>query len=265
MPSHRLLLRAGYVRQLGSGHLFAPAARQARQRPGRADHPRGAGPDRRPGDGDAGRPPGRHLAGERSLRRDRAGAGPLQGSQRAGHGPRDDPRGGRRHPARRHRQVVPPAADAGLSLPDEVARRATRPRRPDPRPRVRHEGRLQLRPGRGRPGRQLRGAARRLQSGPSSASASTPSPSRRTSGSWAGRQAHEFMVLNPAGEDVLVLCEACGYAANRQVAIVPKPDPAPEEPLAARGGRDARHDDHRDARRVPRASARSARPRPPSS
>ena len=71
-------------------------------------------------------------------------------------------------------------------------------------------------------------------------------------GIMGGSQAHEFMVLNPAGEDVLVLCEACGYAANRQVAVVPKPDPAPEEPLPARGGRDARHDDDRHARRVPR-------------
>jgi prolyl-tRNA synthetase len=39
------------------------------------------------------------------------------------------------------------------------------------------------------------------------------------------------MVLNPAGEDVLVLCESCGYAANRQIAVVPKPDPAADEPL----------------------------------
>jgi prolyl-tRNA synthetase len=46
-----------------------------------------------------------------------------------------------------------------------------------------------------------------------------------------GSLAHEFMVLNPAGEDVLVLCENCDYAANRQVAVVPKPDPAPEDPL----------------------------------
>ena len=37
-------------------------------------------------------------------------------------------------------------------------------------------------------------------------------------GIMGGSRAHEFMVLNPAGEDVLVLCEACGYAANRQVA-----------------------------------------------
>jgi len=50
-------------------------------------------------------------------------------------------------------------------------------------------------------------------------------------GMMGGSQAHEFMVLNPAGEDVLVLCESCDYAANRQVAVVPKPDPAPEEAL----------------------------------
>jgi prolyl-tRNA synthetase len=50
-------------------------------------------------------------------------------------------------------------------------------------------------------------------------------------GMMGGSQAHEFMVLNPAGEDVLVLCEHCDYAANRQIAIVPKPDPAPEEAM----------------------------------
>jgi prolyl-tRNA synthetase len=50
-------------------------------------------------------------------------------------------------------------------------------------------------------------------------------------GIMGGTQAHEFMVLNPAGEDVLVLCQACGYAANRQVAVVPKPEVAREEHL----------------------------------
>src|SRR4029078_4654730 len=46
-------------------------------------------------------------------------------------------------------------------------------------------------------------------------------------------QAHEFMVLNPAGEDVLVLCETGHYAANRQVAVMPKPPATtpPEAPL----------------------------------
>ena len=42
-------------------------------------------------------------------------------------------------------------------------------------------------------------------------------------GIMGGSQAHEFMVLNPAGEDVLVLCETGDYAANRQVATMPKP------------------------------------------
>jgi prolyl-tRNA synthetase len=50
-------------------------------------------------------------------------------------------------------------------------------------------------------------------------------------GMMGGSQAHEFMVLNPAGEDVLVLCEACGYAANRQVAAIPRDAPPAEEPL----------------------------------
>ena len=50
-------------------------------------------------------------------------------------------------------------------------------------------------------------------------------------GIMGGSQAHEFMVLNPAGEDVLVLCESCGYAANRQVARIPHEAPAPEDPL----------------------------------
>ena len=39
------------------------------------------------------------------------------------------------------------------------------------------------------------------------------------------------MFLDPAGEDVLVLCEACGYAANRQVAPAHHADPAAEDAL----------------------------------
>ncbi|HEU4671712.1 MAG TPA: proline--tRNA ligase [Candidatus Limnocylindrales bacterium] len=50
-------------------------------------------------------------------------------------------------------------------------------------------------------------------------------------GMMGGTGAHEFMVLNPAGEDTLVLCEACGYAANQQIAAVGKPVPVAEEAL----------------------------------
>ncbi len=37
-------------------------------------------------------------------------------------------------------------------------------------------------------------------------------------GMMGGTLAHEFMYLTPIGEDTLLLCDACGYRANRQVA-----------------------------------------------
>lgn len=43
-------------------------------------------------------------------------------------------------------------------------------------------------------------------------------------GMMGGRMAHEFMALTDIGEDTLVLCDACGYSANRQVAIFRKPE-----------------------------------------
>jgi prolyl-tRNA synthetase len=49
-------------------------------------------------------------------------------------------------------------------------------------------------------------------------------------GIMGGSGAHEFMVLNEFGEDTLVLCDACGYAANQQIAVVGKPDVAAEAP-----------------------------------
>ena len=49
-------------------------------------------------------------------------------------------------------------------------------------------------------------------------------------GMMGGQMAHEYMYLAPIGEDTLVLCNACGYAANRQVAQVHKPASAAEQP-----------------------------------
>jgi len=49
-------------------------------------------------------------------------------------------------------------------------------------------------------------------------------------GIMGGTGAHEFMVLNPHGEDTLVLCDACGFAANQQVAPNGVQPPAGEEP-----------------------------------
>ncbi|RLC83810.1 MAG: proline--tRNA ligase [Chloroflexi bacterium] len=50
-------------------------------------------------------------------------------------------------------------------------------------------------------------------------------------GMMGGAQAHEFMVLIPIGEDTLMLCDACGYAANRQISGFRKPEALPEPPL----------------------------------
>jgi prolyl-tRNA synthetase len=41
-------------------------------------------------------------------------------------------------------------------------------------------------------------------------------------GIMGGKLAHEFIVLTDVGEDTLILCPGCGYAANRQVATFKK-------------------------------------------
>src|SRR5688572_10477078 len=51
-------------------------------------------------------------------------------------------------------------------------------------------------------------------------------------GIMGGTGAHEFMVINDFGEDTLVLCDNCDFADNQQIATVGKPDPAPEDLLA---------------------------------
>jgi prolyl-tRNA synthetase len=49
-------------------------------------------------------------------------------------------------------------------------------------------------------------------------------------GMMGGSMAHEFMYLTPIGEDTLLLCDSCGFAANREVATFRKPAPATTAP-----------------------------------
>jgi prolyl-tRNA synthetase len=49
-------------------------------------------------------------------------------------------------------------------------------------------------------------------------------------GMMGGSLAHEYMYLNPGGEDTLLICDACGHTANRQVARFRK-TAAPAETL----------------------------------
>lgn len=51
-------------------------------------------------------------------------------------------------------------------------------------------------------------------------------------GMMGGTMAHEFMYLTPIGEDTLLVCDNCGYAANRQIARFKKPAGANEQPLS---------------------------------
>ncbi len=50
-------------------------------------------------------------------------------------------------------------------------------------------------------------------------------------GMMGGSASVEFMALAEAGEDTLLLCAACGYSANREVATFRKPAPPAEAPL----------------------------------
>ena len=230
MPSHRLLLRAGYVRQLGSGiYSLLPLGKRVNDRVEqviREEQDRIGGqememPVVHPAD--IWRASGRYdaIGPELARFKDRNGRDMVL--------------------AMTHEEVVgAPLADIvrsyrqlpmhGLPLPDQVARRAARPRRPHPRPRVRHEGRLQLRPRRGRARRELPGAVRRLCPDLRAARPGDRSPSLRRR-DHGRHEAHEFMVLNPAGEDVLVLCEPAAMPRTARSRSSRRPRPRPRTPL----------------------------------
>lgn len=50
-------------------------------------------------------------------------------------------------------------------------------------------------------------------------------------GMMGGKMAHEYMYLTPIGEDTLILCDHCGYSANRQIAFFKKTPPPAEAEL----------------------------------
>lgn len=50
-------------------------------------------------------------------------------------------------------------------------------------------------------------------------------------GMMGGKMAHEYLYLTSIGEDSLLFCDSCGYSANRQIAAIRKPEPEPEAQL----------------------------------
>ena len=51
------------------------------------------------------------------------------------------------------------------------------------------------------------------------------------SGMMGGKTAHEFMYLSPIGEDTVAICDTCGYSENRQTAKFRKAVPSLEDML----------------------------------
>jgi prolyl-tRNA synthetase len=51
------------------------------------------------------------------------------------------------------------------------------------------------------------------------------------SGSIGGKESQEFMLLTEIGEDEVLICQGCGYAANAEKADLKKPAAIPGEPL----------------------------------
>jgi prolyl-tRNA synthetase len=50
------------------------------------------------------------------------------------------------------------------------------------------------------------------------------------SGAMGGSQSHEFMVVSDAGEDLVAICPACGYSANLEKAVATPVAPAEADP-----------------------------------
>jgi prolyl-tRNA synthetase len=65
---------------------------------------------------------------------------------------------------------------------------------------------------------------------------------RASSGAMGGTHSHEYQLLGPAGEDRLVVCNACGFHANAEL------DGEPDGELAARACRQCRSPDVRRER-----------------
>src|SRR5437763_8417762 len=50
------------------------------------------------------------------------------------------------------------------------------------------------------------------------------------SGAMGGSQSHEFMVVSEAGEDFVAICKSCGYSANLEKAVSAPSDPSEQDP-----------------------------------
>ena len=137
---------------------------------------------------------------------------------------------------------LPRAAADLVPAPDQVPRRAAPQIGPASRARVRDEGLLLARSRRSRSRPRLQ-AALRCVPPIFERCGLAPLAVEGTSGAMGGSESIEFMVASDAGEDWVASCGACGYAANlekatsRLDATTDAPGPAEPEAFATPGVR----------------------------
>ena len=143
--SHRLMLRAGMMRQEAAGiYAFLPLGFRVLQKIC-ADRARGAEPLRRHRIADADHSVRRSLARKRALRGLRQGNAAHQGPPRARHAVRADQRGDDHRDLPFLRSLVQGSSAQPLPYPVEIPRRGAPALRADARPRIPDEGRLLVR------------------------------------------------------------------------------------------------------------------------
>ena len=143
--------------------------------------------------------------------------------------------------------------------PDEVPRRGAAPRGHPARPRVPDEGLLLVRPGRRGAGRAPTSSTATPTSGSSTGSACEYVIVSAMSGAMGGSASEEFLAEAETGEDTFVRSTESGYAANVEAVVTPAP-PAQsiEDKPAAQVHHTPGHADHRDAGRLPQQGRASA-------
>ncbi len=133
IASHRLLLRAGFIRQVMAGvYTILPLGLRT-MRKIESDRPRGDGRGRLAGAPDADRPSRRAVEGDRPLRPVRRHAVQADRPSRARADPRPHAGGGRRAAGGRRPPVLPRPAEERLPGRMEVPRRVPAPVRAAPR------------------------------------------------------------------------------------------------------------------------------------
>ncbi len=163
VASHKLLVRAGYVRRIAPGGVLVAATGSAGAAAGRARRARGDERDRRAGDLAAGTAAARPLRNHEPVDRVRRRAVPAARPQGRRLPARAHPRGDVRAHRQGRIQLLQGLSGHAVPDPDQVPGRGAAACRDPPRPRVRDEGLLQLRSHRRGPGRVLPGPPRRLR------------------------------------------------------------------------------------------------------